>query len=97
MRFIDEVKIHCAGGHGGAGCTSFRREKYVARGGPNGGDGGKGGSVEFIASSQLSTLQDFRFRRFYRAKDGRPGQGSMKTGHGGENLILQMDMKESNF
>ena len=86
MRFIDEAKIKVAGGHGGPGCVSFRRETFVPRGGPDGGDGGKGGSIIFSASIQLGTLQDFRFRRSYQAPRGMHGSGANKTGRDGEDI-----------
>ena len=80
MRFIDEAKIKVSSGHGGAGSVSFRREKFVPRGGPDGGDGGKGGDVYFLSSSQLGTLQDFRFKRSYSADNGQQGSGRNKAG-----------------
>jgi GTP-binding protein len=86
MRFIDEAKIKIIAGHGGRGCVSFRREKFVPRGGPDGGDGGKGGSVVFVSSSNLSTLQDFRFKRSYQAENGQPGSGRNKAGRDGEDI-----------
>jgi len=86
MRFIDEAKIKIIAGHGGRGCVSFRREKFVPRGGPDGGDGGRGGSVVFVYSSNLSTLQDFRFKRSYQAENGQPGSGRNKAGRDGEDI-----------
>jgi GTP-binding protein len=86
MRFIDEAKIKIIAGHGGRGCVSFRREKFVPRGGPDGGDGGRGGSVVFVSSSNLSTLQDFRFKRSYQAENGQPGSGRNKAGRDGEDI-----------
>jgi GTP-binding protein len=86
MRFIDEAKIKIIAGHGGRGCVSFRREKFVPRGGPDGGDGGKGGSVVFVSSSNLSTLQDFRFKRSYQAENGQHGSGRNKAGRDGEDI-----------
>jgi GTP-binding protein len=86
MRFIDEAKIKIIAGHGGRGCVSFRREKFVPRGGPDGGDGGKGGSVVFVSSSNLSTLQDFRFKRSYQAENGQPGSGRNKAGRDGDDI-----------
>jgi len=88
MRFIDEATIELVAGHGGAGSVHFRREKYIPRGGPDGGDGGRGGSIEFIANSQLSTLQDFRFKRIYRAENGQPGAGALKSGKAGQDLLI---------
>jgi GTP-binding protein len=83
MQFIDEARIRVEAGKGGGGCLSFRREKYVARGGPDGGNGGDGGDVVLIADAALNTLIDFRFQPLYRAGNGRPGSGRNKTGaHG---------------
>ncbi|MGK5082347.1 GTPase ObgE [Bdellovibrionota bacterium FG-1] len=90
MRFIDEAVIHVAGGHGGPGCVSFRRETFAPRGGPNGGDGGAGADVVLIASSQLSTLQDFRFKRIYDAPAGMHGSGSNKAGRDGEDIEIRV-------
>ncbi|MBL7129448.1 MAG: GTPase ObgE [Ignavibacteria bacterium] len=88
MMFLDYAKIYIKSGDGGNGCVSFRREKFVPKGGPNGGDGGKGGNVILKASSQLSTLIDFRYKQHYRAKRGAHGQGSDKTGKSGEDQII---------
>ena len=90
MRFIDEAKIKVAAGHGGPGAVSFRREKFIPRGGPDGGDGGKGGDVTFVATSQLSTLQDFRFKRSYLAEKGQQGSGRQKSGHDGESIEVKI-------
>ncbi len=90
MRFIDEAVIRVKAGHGGPGCVSFRREKYVPRGGPDGGDGGAGGDVIFVASTQLSTLQDFRFKRVYDAPNGVHGSGSNKAGRDGEDIEIRI-------
>ena len=84
MQFIDEALIQVEAGKGGPGCLSFRREKYVARGGPDGGDGGVGGSVVLVADGDLNTLVDFRFQPRYRAGNGQPGSGRNKTGADGE-------------
>lgn len=86
--FLDEVTIDVAGGHGGRGEVAFRREKYVPKGGPAGGDGGHGGSVWLVADEAESTLLRYRFQRTWRAESGRPGQGSRKTGRSGEHLEL---------
>lgn len=86
--FLDYAKIYIKSGDGGNGCVSFRREKFVPKGGPNGGDGGKGGDVIFKASSHLSTLIDFRYKKHYRAKRGAHGQGGDKTGKGGKDQII---------
>ncbi|MDO9527647.1 MAG: GTPase ObgE [Syntrophales bacterium] len=80
MKFIDEAKIYVKSGNGGNGCVSFRREKYVPRGGPNGGDGGKGGDVVIKASARCSTLLDLKFRQHHVAKNGGRGEGSNKAG-----------------
>lgn len=90
MRFIDEAIIRVAGGHGGPGCVSFRRETFAPRGGPDGGDGGQGGAVLFVASKQLGTLQDFRYRRVYDAEAGHHGLGTNKAGRDGEDVTLKV-------
>jgi GTP-binding protein len=90
MRFIDEARIRIIGGHGGPGCVSFRRETFIPRGGPDGGDGGDGGDVIFVSSAQLGTLQDFRYRREYRAPSGEHGSGSNKAGKDGENIVIRV-------
>jgi GTPase len=88
--FVDEVEIHVRAGDGGRGCISFRREKYVPRGGPNGGDGGRGGSVIVEADEGLGTLLDFRYRRHYTAPRGGHGEGSDRHGASGEDLVLRV-------
>lgn len=85
---IDSAKITIKSGDGGRGCISFRREKYVPKGGPNGGDGGKGGDVFFKANNSLATLIDFRYKRFYRAQNGAHGLGGDKTGKNGQAIII---------
>ncbi len=90
MRFIDEAKIRISAGHGGPGAVSFWREKFVPKGGPDGGDGGKGGDILFVASSQLSTLQDFRFKRVYQAPNGAHGSGGNKAGRDGESITIRV-------
>jgi GTP-binding protein len=90
MRFIDEAKIKVSAGHGGPGCVSFRRETFIPRGGPDGGDGGDGGDVIFESNSQLSTLQDFRFKRTYQASNGLHGSSSNKAGRDGENVLIRV-------
>jgi len=87
---IDLAKIHCIAGKGGAGCISFRREKYVPKGGPDGGDGGKGGSVVLEVDPHVRTLLDCRERPRYRADPGRPGSGSNRTGRDGEDLVVRV-------
>ncbi len=86
--FVDEVTIHVRGGDGGDGCVSFRREKYVPRGGPDGGDGGHGGSVYLQATSELNTLLDLAGRHHWRAQNGRPGQGANCAGKRGAPLVI---------
>ena len=90
MRFIDEAKITLQAGHGGAGAVSLHREKFITRGGPDGGDGGKGGDITFIASAQLGTLQDFRFKREYKAPRGGHGSGCNKAGRDGESIEIRV-------
>ena len=88
--FVDEVDILVEAGHGGAGCMSFRREKFVPRGGPDGGDGGKGGSVFAIASPHVNTLVAFRFNREFRARRGGHGEGSNRTGKDAPDIELEV-------
>ena len=90
MKFVDEAEITVAAGNGGHGALSFRREKYIPRGGPDGGNGGSGGSVHLIATQGLNTLADFRFVRHYQAKSGSTGAGKVKTGQGGDDLIVKV-------
>ena len=86
--FVDEVEIHVVAGHGGRGSLSFRREKFVPRGGPNGGDGGPGGNVYLTADSNLNTLLNFRFQKQFEAGRGGHGEGSNRTGKSGEDITL---------
>lgn len=90
MKFVDEATIRVQAGKGGAGCLSFRREKYVAKGGPDGGDGGDGGSVIVAADDSLNTMVDYRYKRSYRAANGEPGRGRNCTGASGEDLVLKV-------
>ena len=90
MKFVDEATIRVQAGNGGHGCLSFRREKYVERGGPDGGDGGHGGSVYLVADKSLNTLADFRVARKFRAENGQPGAGRNKTGRSGEDLDVHV-------
>ncbi|MEZ5358153.1 MAG: GTPase ObgE [Candidatus Zixiibacteriota bacterium] len=87
--FIDYVEIEVRSGKGGDGCISFRREKYVAKGGPDGGDGGRGGDVVFMANENMHTLFDFRYKKTYKAKNGLPGMGRLKSGKNGEDIVLK--------
>ncbi len=90
MKFVDEATIRVIAGNGGHGCLSFRREKYVARGGPDGGDGGHGGGVYLVADHSLNTLADFRVARKFRAENGQPGAGRNMTGKSGEHLEVRV-------
>jgi GTP-binding protein len=90
MGFIDEVLITVHSGDGGKGCVSFRREKFIPRGGPDGGDGGKGGSVFFRATERLATLIDFKYRRLFRARNGEPGKGKNQTGKNGKDIVIEV-------
>ena len=90
MKFIDEAKIEVVAGKGGNGAASFRREKFVPRGGPNGGDGGRGGSVFALADENINTLIEYRFVKRYQARDGEKGHGSDRYGKGADDIILHM-------
>lgn len=90
MKFIDEARIQVKAGDGGRGMASFRREKFVPEGGPDGGDGGRGGSIIAIADRNINTLIDYRFARIHRAKNGEPGRGSDQYGKGADDVILRM-------
>jgi GTP-binding protein len=90
MKFVDEATIRVQAGNGGHGCLSFRREKYVERGGPDGGDGGHGGSVYLLADDAMNTLADFRVARKFRAESGQGGSGRNKTGRSGEDLVVHV-------
>ncbi len=90
MKFIDEVKIHAKAGDGGRGCLSFRREKFVPLGGPDGGDGGRGGDVLFEVDMALSTLLDLRYKQHLKAKNGAPGMGKNMHGKSGDNLVIKV-------
>jgi GTP-binding protein len=90
MKFIDEAKIQVHAGKGGDGSAAFRREKFVPRGGPSGGDGGRGGSVWALADRNINTLVDYRFARIHRAEDGEPGRGGDKYGRGAPDIELRM-------
>lgn len=90
MQFVDEASIIVEAGKGGNGCLSFRREKYVPKGGPDGGDGGHGGSVYLIGDDALNTLIDFKYQRFYKAQNGQPGQGRQMSGKTGDDLHVKV-------
>jgi len=87
--FVDKVTIRCKAGDGGNGCVSFHREKYVQAGGPDGGDGGRGGNVVFVATERMHTLMDFRFKRNYTATNGEDGSGNRCKGKSGEDLVIE--------
>ncbi|UCD31760.1 MAG: GTPase ObgE [Desulfobacterales bacterium] len=90
MKFIDEAVITVQSGNGGRGCVSFRREKFIPRGGPDGGDGGKGGDVVLATTSRKRTLYQFRYQKHFKAKNGAHGQGKQKTGKNGQDLIIDI-------
>ena len=90
MKFLDQVKIYIKAGNGGHGSPSFRREKFIEFGGPDGGDGGKGGSVILRSERNLNTLIDYRFQQHHKAERGENGSGQNRTGRGGENLFLKV-------
>lgn len=90
MQFVDKARIVIKAGDGGDGCASFHREKFVAHGGPDGGDGGRGGSVIFVADSNMDTLLDFKFARFYRAENGEKGRAGRSSGKNGQDLIIKV-------
>jgi len=90
MKFLDQAKIFVEAGYGGSGSASFRREKFVEFGGPDGGDGGKGGSVILVADENLNTLIDFRFKQHFKAERGQNGMGKKQTGKSGKDLILKV-------
>ena len=90
--FVDEVEVELIAGNGGNGCTAFRREKYVAMGGPFGGDGGRGGDIIFKADTGLNTLLDLRYQKIYRAKKGSNGEGKNKDGKNAEDLIVKVPL-----
>ena len=97
MKFIDEAAIVVAAGSGGPGCLSFRREKYIARGGPDGGDGGDGGDVWLVADASLNTLVDFRYQPRFKAGNGQPGSGRNKTGARGDDVEVPVPVGTTVF
>ena len=90
MKFLDQVKIYIKAGDGGNGSPSFRREKFIEYGGPDGGDGGKGGSIILSSDKNLNTLIDFRYQQHFKAKRGLDGKGKNQTGKNGSDLILKV-------
>ena len=92
MQFVDKARIIIKAGDGGDGCASFHREKFISHGGPDGGDGGRGGNVVFLADANMSTLLDFKFARFYRAANGENGRNNMQYGKRGEDLIIKVPL-----
>ena len=90
MNFVDEARIEVHSGKGGDGAVSFRREKFVPRGGPDGGDGGRGGSVYAIANRNINTLVDYRFARIHRARDGEKGRGRQCNGRSADDVVLRV-------
>ena len=92
MKFVDSVKIHVRSGKGGAGCTSFRREKFVEFGGPDGGDGGEGGSIRFVGDHARSTLLDLSFQQHQHAENGQPGGGRNKHGRNGKDCLVRVPL-----
>ncbi len=90
MKFLDEAKIYLKSGDGGSGCVSFRREKFIEFGGPDGGDGGAGGSIIFKSVSNLNTLIDFRYKQHFKAQRGSNGSGKNRTGSFGKNLLIEV-------
>ncbi|MFW0079367.1 MAG: Obg family GTPase CgtA [Coxiella endosymbiont of Haemaphysalis qinghaiensis] len=92
MKFVDEVVVRVEGGNGGHGCLSFRREKFIPRGGPDGGDGGDGGDVYLITDESVNTLVEFRYKRLLRAQNGQPGMGNLRSGKKGEDLVVPIPL-----
>ena len=90
MKFLDQAKIYIKSGNGGPGAVSFRREKYVEHGGPDGGNGGRGGDIIFEAAEDLNTLIDFRYTQHFRAENGKGGEGRDKTGAGGKDTLIKV-------
>ena len=92
MKFLDQVKIFIKAGDGGSGSPSFRREKFIEFGGPDGGDGGKGGSIILKSERNLNTLIDYRYQQHFKAERGGDGKGKNQTGKGGKNLSLKVPL-----
>ena len=92
MPFVDKARIVIKPGNGGDGCAAFHREKFVQKGGPSGGDGGKGGNVVFVADAAMNTLVDFKYQRFYRAENGENGKAELQTGHDGGDMRIRVPL-----
>src|SRR5699024_3830489 len=92
MKFVDEAAIRVQAGNGGNGCLSFRREKFIEFGGPDGGDGGQGGSVWVEADHNINTLIDYRYQGFYKAANGQGGKGRPRTGKSAEGVVIKVPM-----
>src|ERR1700744_3029869 len=90
MKFLDEAKVYLESGKGGAGCVSFRREKFISEGGPDGGDGGRGGHIILECVNNLNTLIDFRYTQHFRAETGHHGRGSNCNGAHGKDLVVKV-------
>jgi GTP-binding protein len=90
MKFLDQAKIYTRSGHGGPGAVSFRREAHVPFGGPDGGDGGRGGNVMALAVNGLNTLIDYRYQQHFKAESGRPGAGRDRSGASGKDVIMRL-------
>ena len=93
MKFLDQAKIYIASGKGGNGCVSFRREKYIEFGGPNGGDGGNGGNVIIVPDNNLNTLIDFRYQKHFKAKKGEDGKGKNMKGANGGDMVIKVPLE----
>ena len=92
MKFIDEAKIWIKAGDGGKGCVAFRREKFIPRGGPSGGNGGKGGDIILCGTKNMTTLMDFRFNKHVKAPKGAHGEGALKDGRGGQDVVMKVPL-----
>jgi len=92
MKFVDSATIKVEAGNGGSGCLSFRREKFIPDGGPDGGDGGDGGNVYLVGDESLNTLSEFRYNKFYRAKNGQPGEGQNRRGKSADDLYVKVPL-----
>ncbi|MBT5810478.1 MAG: GTPase ObgE, partial [Rhodospirillaceae bacterium] len=90
MKFLDQAKVYIKSGDGGGGSVSFRREKYIEYGGPNGGDGGRGGDVVVEVVEDLNTLIDYRYKQHFKAQNGRPGMGKQRSGPGGDPIVMKL-------